>query len=274
MKVQESLATDDHGFDSDPILNLKSSKRTSSAAGKGGLGEDEGGEGNASDEKENQVDDDFREPALRIEKLHIAWNSYTAPVFDLTLHNPEVGWHQHRCPCPVQRTRHCAALSNGVVFFSFLPPFVIFISCRSVCRRLCRQKAATITIATIVTIATTTTVVQLWVRFEDLLLRHTNWQTLSEHGFPPPYDGGSIFPHPSPPEDVANRRWLELNAGTHARRFTTRHPPPTTLLAPIHQALPLIHVHVFPSDSFITYHSHVPSTIHHTHHVPSPPHHP
>mmetsp|Transcript_61258 Transcript_61258/g.168062 ORF Transcript_61258/g.168062 Transcript_61258/m.168062 type:complete len:311 (+) Transcript_61258:107-1039(+) len=39
---------------------------------------------------------------------------------------------------------------------------------------------------------------EVWVRFEDLLLRRNNWKTLSEHGFPPPYDGGLAPPEPKP----------------------------------------------------------------------------
>jgi len=122
-------------FDTDPVLNLQDRSEGSGSDGASGEVGDEDGASEA----------DTREPALRISKLSIAWSSYTAPVFDLTLHNPE-----------------------------------------------------------------------LWVRFEDLLLRRTNWLTLSEHGFPPPYHGGSIFPHPSPPEEATKvataggrlRSWL------------------------------------------------------------------
>mmetsp|Transcript_61256 Transcript_61256/g.168054 ORF Transcript_61256/g.168054 Transcript_61256/m.168054 type:complete len:391 (+) Transcript_61256:107-1279(+) len=46
---------------------------------------------------------------------------------------------------------------------------------------------------------------EVWVRFEDLLLRRNNWKTLSEHGFPPPYDGGL-----APPEPKATKRWWNV----------------------------------------------------------------
>ena len=79
-------------FDTDPVLNLQDLSKGSDGA----YGE-EGEEDGASEA-------DTREPALRISKLSVAWNSYTAPVFDLTLHNPEVPWSTQLEPSPRRAT--------------------------------------------------------------------------------------------------------------------------------------------------------------------------